>query len=65
VALALSLYDVAEKFAIDRGIIDLIIAMTYSVVVFSIIVQGLTIRKVFDMAYKNDPPGGQGQAQPH
>ncbi len=48
VALALSLYDTVKKYGVDHEIIDLIIAMTYSVVVFSIVVQGLTMKRVFD-----------------
>ena len=47
VALALSLYDQAEGY-VDKQVIDLIIAMTYSVVLFSIIVQGLTVGKMFN-----------------
>lgn len=48
VALALSLYDTVRRYGVNHEIIDIIIAMTYSVVVFSIIVQGLTMKKVFD-----------------
>ena len=55
VALALSLYDIVRKYGVNHEIIDIIIAMTYSVVVFSIIVQGLTMKKVFDMI---PPPEG-------
>ncbi len=47
VALALSLYDAAEGH-VRQNVIDLIIAMTYSVVLFSIIVQGLTVSKLFE-----------------
>jgi len=46
VALALSLYDLAGD-KVENHYLDLIIAMTYSVVLFSIIVQGLTITKLF------------------
>ena len=48
VALALSLYDTVKKYGVNHEVIDIIIAMTYSVVVFSIIVQGLTMKRVFD-----------------
>ncbi len=47
VALALSLYDKIEGKDVDVQTIDLIIAMTYCVVLFSIVVQGLTIGKLF------------------
>lgn len=44
VALALSLY---ENTNFDTRIVDVIITMTYCVVLFSIVVQGLTINKLF------------------
>jgi len=47
VALALSLYDKIEGKDVNVETIDLIIAMTYCVVLFSIVVQGLTIGKLF------------------
>jgi CPA1 family monovalent cation:H+ antiporter len=50
VALALSLYDTAKEFSVNPRIIDLIISMTYSVVLFSILVQGLTVGKLFAKA---------------
>lgn len=47
VALALSLYDfIGGK--VDKSILDMIIVMTYSTVLFSIVVQGLTVKKLFD-----------------
>lgn len=45
VALALSLYEVSN---LPPRIIDVIITMTYCVVLFSIVVQGLTVKKLFD-----------------
>lgn len=46
VALALSLYDlIGDK--VDNSVTDMLIVMTYSVVFFSIVVQGLTIGKLF------------------
>ncbi|MFC2111525.1 cation:proton antiporter, partial [Bacteroidota bacterium] len=54
VALALSLYDLAEG-QVDNYVLDLIIAMTYSVVLFSIIVQGLTVKKVFKIYDQKNP----------
>lgn len=57
VALALSLYDQAKVFPVADGVIDLIVVMTYCVVLFSIVVQGLTIGKVFAMANNADDPG--------
>ncbi len=52
VALALSLYDKAKEFTVQDGVIDLIVVMTYCVVLFSIVVQGLTIGKLFEKANK-------------
>jgi CPA1 family monovalent cation:H+ antiporter len=54
VALALSLYDAAQENTVDKDIVNLIIAMTYAVVLFSIIVQGLTIKKLFALMEKED-----------
>ncbi len=70
VALALSLYETAKQFSVDTRIIDLIIAMTYSVVLFSIVVQGLTVSKLFEKASKSgawegmelSPPDNHGEA---
>jgi len=45
VALALSLYETA---AFDTRTVDIIITMTYCVVLFSIVVQGLTVKKLFE-----------------
>ena len=45
VALALSLY---ETTTFDTQIVDVIITMTYCVVLFSIVVQGLTINRLFE-----------------
>ncbi len=50
VALALSLYDNAKEFNVNVDIVDLIVVMTYCVVLFSIVVQGLTIGKLFEKA---------------
>jgi CPA1 family monovalent cation:H+ antiporter len=54
VALALTLYDTAKEFSVNPRTIDLIIAMTYSVVLFSILVQGLTVGKLFEKATKDE-----------
>ncbi len=57
VALALSLYDNAKEYNVNIEIVDLIVVMTYCVVLFSIVVQGLTIGKLFAKANKeNNPP---------
>ncbi|MEM7107633.1 MAG: sodium:proton antiporter [Bacteroidota bacterium] len=45
VALALSLY---ETTTFDTKIVDIIITMTYCTVLFSILVQGLTVSKLFE-----------------
>lgn len=45
VALALSLYETTN---FDTRIVDIIITMTYCTVLFSIVVQGLTVKKLFD-----------------
>jgi CPA1 family monovalent cation:H+ antiporter len=52
VALALSLYDNAKEYNVNVEIVDLIVVMTYCVVLFSIVVQGLTIGKLFQKANK-------------
>ena len=52
VALALSLYDKIKEGLVTPQIIDLIVVMTYCVVLFSIVVQGLTIKKLFALANK-------------
>jgi len=66
VALALSLYDKAKEFTVPDGVIDLIVVMTYCVVLFSIVVQGLTIPKLFEKANKalnpTDPEPPQEEA---
>ena len=56
VALALSLYDTAKEFSVNPRIIDLIIAMTYSVVLFSIVIQGLSVGKLFEKAMQENKP---------
>lgn len=56
VALALSLYKENHGFIMDAKIVDVIITMTYCVVLFSIVVQGLTVGKLFKLAADNDPP---------
>ena len=50
VALALSLYKENKGLSIDPQVVDIIITMTYCVVLFSIVVQGLTVGKLFKMA---------------
>jgi monovalent cation:H+ antiporter, CPA1 family len=50
VALALSLYETTN---FDTRIVDIIITMTYCVVLFSIVVQGLTVNKLFEKASDN------------
>jgi len=47
VALALSLYEHAKSGEMVMTDVDLIIIMTYCVVLFSIVVQGLTVKKLF------------------
>lgn len=54
VALALSLYKENHGFIMDAKIVDIIITMTYCVVLFSIVVQGLTVGKLFKLAADND-----------
>jgi CPA1 family monovalent cation:H+ antiporter len=60
VALALSLYDVGKGANIDTVLIDVITAMTYSVVLFSILIQGLTVGKLFKM-YMDANPEEEGE----
>ena len=49
VALALSLYEPTEKgFLVPNNDVNIITAMTYGVVLFSIVVQGLTVNKLFE-----------------
>ncbi len=50
VALALSLYKENKGLSIDPQIVDIIITMTYCVVLFSIVVQGLTVDRLFKLA---------------
>ena len=50
VALALSLYQNAKDGTIMADTVNLITVMTYCVVLFSIVVQGLTIKKLFAKA---------------
>ena len=55
VALALSLYQNVKNGSIAPEIVDVITVMTYCVVLFSIVVQGLTIKKLFAKAEGNLP----------
>ena len=50
VALALSLYQNAKEGTMLAETVDLITVMTYCVVLFSIVVQGLTVKKLFAKA---------------
>jgi CPA1 family monovalent cation:H+ antiporter len=50
VALALSLYKENKGLSIDPQVVDIIITMTYCVVLFSIVVQGLTVDRLFKLA---------------
>jgi CPA1 family monovalent cation:H+ antiporter len=50
VALALSLYQNAKDGSMLSETVDLITVMTYCVVLFSIVVQGLTVKKLFAKA---------------
>jgi len=52
VALALSLYQNSKDGSIAADTVNLITVMTYCVVLFSIVVQGLTIKKLFAKATK-------------
>ena len=61
VALALSLYQNVKDGTMVASTVDLITVMTYCVVLFSIVVQGLTIKKLFEKAtinnnLENPPP---------
>lgn len=53
VALALSLYEYGKTNTLNMHDVDLITVMTYCVVLFSIVVQGLTVRRLFAKAAKN------------
>jgi Na+:H+ antiporter len=53
VALALSLYQNAKDGSMMAETVDLITVMTYCVVLFSIVVQGLTVKKLFAKATSN------------
>ena len=55
VALALSLYQNSKDGTIAANTVDLITVMTYCVVLFSIVVQGLTIGKLFAKAGSGKP----------
>ncbi len=62
VALALSLY---ETTTFDTRIVDIIITMTYCTVLFSIVVQGLTVSKLFDrFNERNDTSGVTTREKP-
>ena len=62
VALALSLYEPSESgFMLSAGDANLITAMTYGVVLFSIVVQGLTMKKFFDMYTKANATPGESE----
>ncbi len=50
VALALSLYEFSKNGTMVAETVNLIIVMTYCVVLFSIVVQGLTVKKLFALA---------------
>lgn len=50
VALSLSLYQNVKNGTMDFTTVDLITVMTYCVVLFSIVVQGLTVKKLFEKA---------------
>jgi CPA1 family monovalent cation:H+ antiporter len=50
VALALSLYDQAKSNVEYADMVNVIVIMTYCVVLFSIVVQGLTVGKLFEKA---------------
>jgi len=64
VALALSLYDKVKEFPGLQGTIDLIVVMTYCVVLFSIVVQGLTIGKLFAKANRDLEESAPASAPP-
>jgi len=63
VALALSLYDYSKEGTIDVKIVDLLTAMTYSVVLFSIVVQGLTVGKMFKLYSEANPEDDTGDKE--
>ena len=52
VALALSLYQNAKAGTMEMETVDLIIVMTYCTALFTIIIQGLTVKKLFEKASK-------------
>jgi CPA1 family monovalent cation:H+ antiporter len=52
VALALSLYQNAKAGTMQMETVDLIIVMTYCTALFTIIIQGLTVQKLFRKASK-------------
>jgi len=56
VALALSLYEYGKLGLLNMKDVDFITVMTYCVVLFSIVVQGLTVKKLFAKAAKNLSP---------
>lgn len=58
VALALSLYQNVKDGSIAAETVNLLTVMTYCVVLFSIVVQGLTIKKLFAKA-SNKPKAGE------
>ncbi len=55
VALALSMYEYYKNGTMSEDTVNLITVMTYCVVLFSIVVQGLTIGKLFAKAESNTP----------
>jgi CPA1 family monovalent cation:H+ antiporter len=55
VALALSLYQNVKDGTMVETTVDLITVMTYCVVLFSIVVQGLTVKTLFEKAADNLP----------
>ena len=62
VALALSLYEYTKSEAgMSRDIVNLIIIMTYCVVLFSIVVQGLTVKKLFEKAATYEEQQGKSK----
>lgn len=60
VALALSLYDQGRTDPAYGEMVNVIVIMTYCVVLFSIVVQGLTVGKLFDKV--STGPGGDARA---
>ena len=64
VALALSLYDQAKAHAEYADMVNVIVIMTYCVVLFSIVVQGLTVGKLFEKANEaRGESGDQGEEE--